>query len=46
MERSEKIRQMFDENKKMLLDADTTTKVRKNGVCYDGVVDDACRKSK
>lgn len=41
MTKNEQIRKLFDENYEKLLSADVTTPVTKNGICYDGIVDEA-----
>ena len=40
MTKNEQIKKLFDENYQMLLSADITTPVEKNGICYDGIIDE------
>ncbi|MDP4133361.1 MAG: hypothetical protein Q8882_05050 [Bacillota bacterium] len=39
-EKNIKIKNLLYENRNVLLAADTTTPVRQNGICYDGIIDE------
>jgi len=40
-EKNKEIRALLQNNRQALVDADTTTPVKENGLCYDGIIDEA-----
>ena len=45
MNKTKEIRDLLEKNRDALLKADTTTTMLKNGICYDGIVDEAVFES-
>ena len=39
---SNQIKELLISNKEILIQADASTDIKKNGICFDGIIDESC----